>query len=159
MSKPLLLLDVCCPNCQATLTRGEQVVLGAHVPEPPQEGEVRLSALFGDYTVQIRYEDRLPEGSPPAGGLVIQTGPEELLVAGYGIGCRFQARTPGLRHTGIQRVELGHFDDEHRWVHELWLNGDETGANNTARIPPFSRNVRLGAERPMILRVTVFRYE
>lgn len=52
MSKPLLLLDVCCPNCQASLTRGEQVVLHAHVPEPRQEGEVRLSALFGDYSVQ-----------------------------------------------------------------------------------------------------------
>jgi predicted RNA-binding Zn-ribbon protein involved in translation (DUF1610 family) len=52
MSTPLLLLDVRCPNCQASLTQGEQVVLHAHVAEPPQEGEVRLSALFGDYACQ-----------------------------------------------------------------------------------------------------------
>jgi predicted RNA-binding Zn-ribbon protein involved in translation (DUF1610 family) len=50
MSKPLLLLDVCCPNCQASLTQGQEVVLHAHVAEPRQEGEVHLSALFGDYS-------------------------------------------------------------------------------------------------------------
>jgi hypothetical protein len=61
MSKPLLLLDVCCPNCQASLTLGEQVVLGAHVPEPPQEGELRLSALFGDYSVQT--DLTIPDGT------------------------------------------------------------------------------------------------
>jgi hypothetical protein len=48
MNQPLLLLDVHCPNCQAALTTGEQVVLGAHVVGTDQEGEVRLSALFGD---------------------------------------------------------------------------------------------------------------
>jgi hypothetical protein len=61
MSKPLLLLDVCCPNCQAALTRGEQVVLHAHVSEPRQEGEVRLSALFGDYSLQT--DLTIPDGT------------------------------------------------------------------------------------------------
>ncbi len=42
------MLDVRCPNCQAALTTGEQVVLGARVVGTGQEGEVRLSALFGD---------------------------------------------------------------------------------------------------------------
>ena len=45
------------------------------------------------------------------------------------------------------------------WAHQLWLNGDETGANHWARIPPFSRNTCLGVVRPMILRVTLFRYD
>jgi hypothetical protein len=48
MSNPLLLLEVYCPNCQALLTSGEQVVLGAHVVSTDQDGEIRLSALFGD---------------------------------------------------------------------------------------------------------------
>jgi hypothetical protein len=48
MSNPLLLLEVCCPNCQAPLTSGQQVVLGAHVSATEQDGEMRLSALFGD---------------------------------------------------------------------------------------------------------------
>jgi predicted RNA-binding Zn-ribbon protein involved in translation (DUF1610 family) len=61
MSKPLLLLDVCCPNCQATLTRGERVLLGARVTDPPQEGEVRLSALFGEYVVETDLS--IPDGT------------------------------------------------------------------------------------------------
>ena len=48
MSNPLLLLELYCPNCQAPLTSGQQVVLGAHVVATDQDGEIRLSALFGD---------------------------------------------------------------------------------------------------------------
>jgi hypothetical protein len=47
MSNPLLLLEVYCPNCQAPLTTGEQVVLQGHVVSTDQDGEIRLSAVFG----------------------------------------------------------------------------------------------------------------
>jgi hypothetical protein len=116
-------------------------------------------ATVGDYVVRIRYEDRLPKEHPPVGGIVLQESDDTFLVAGYGFGCQFQATTPGPRSTDIDRVELGHFDEDGQWVHKLWLNGDETGANNTARIPPFGRNLRLGVDRPMILRVTLYRHE
>jgi len=49
---PLLLLDVQCPNCRARLTRGEQVILQGHTAPAHQDGEVRLSALFGRSEVQ-----------------------------------------------------------------------------------------------------------
>jgi hypothetical protein len=52
VSAQLLLLEVSCPNCQAVLTRGQQVALDAHVVDTHQDGEVRLSALFGDYSVE-----------------------------------------------------------------------------------------------------------
>ncbi|HEY3381760.1 MAG TPA: hypothetical protein VGK32_08325 [Vicinamibacterales bacterium] len=52
MSQQLLLLDVRCPNCQAALTDGEHVVLGARVAGTQQEGVVRLSAMFGDYNIE-----------------------------------------------------------------------------------------------------------
>jgi|WetSurMetagenome_2_1015567.scaffolds.fasta_scaffold301523_1 hypothetical protein len=45
--QPLLLLDVHCPNCRASLTEGDQVVLQGHAVPTHQDGEVRLSALFG----------------------------------------------------------------------------------------------------------------
>lgn len=48
MSNPLLLLEVYCPGCEAPLTNGQQVVLRAHVASTDQDGEIRLSALFGD---------------------------------------------------------------------------------------------------------------
>jgi hypothetical protein len=52
LSQPLLLLEVHCPNCRAALTQGQQVVLGAQVVSTNQDGELRLSALFGDYQEQ-----------------------------------------------------------------------------------------------------------
>jgi hypothetical protein len=113
----------------------------------------------GNYRVRISYEARLPAKHWPVGGLVIQNGPREFLVAGYGFGCQFQPKTSTRRYTHIQRVELGHFDAAGRWVHELWLNGDETGANNAARIPPMLGNEYLGNNRPMILRVTLYQYD
>ena len=51
-NQPLLRLEVHCPNCQALLTQGQHVVLSAHVVPTNEEGELRLSALFGDYQVQ-----------------------------------------------------------------------------------------------------------
>ena len=52
MSNPLLLLELYCPNCQAPLTIGRQVVLSGHLASTEQDGEVRLSAIFGDGTVE-----------------------------------------------------------------------------------------------------------
>jgi len=48
----LLLLEVHCPNCRATLTQGQQVVLLGHAVPTHQDGEIRLSALFGHADVQ-----------------------------------------------------------------------------------------------------------
>ena len=121
----------------------------------PNPGPIDL----GDYTVQVTYESRLPAGHRPVAGLVVQTGPDEFLVAGYGFGCQFHAKTPGPRQTHIRSVELGRFDATGSWRHELWLNGDESGANNVARIPPFLVNTRLGTDRPMILRVKTYRHD
>ncbi len=52
MTKPLLLLDVCCPNCHAVLTEGQKVHLDAYIRETNQEGTLYLSAVFGDYTLE-----------------------------------------------------------------------------------------------------------
>ncbi len=115
--------------------------------------------LLGDYQLRIGYEARLPQRHPPVGGLVIQTGPQEFIVAGYGFGCQFQGQTSRTQHSHIQSVEWGRLDDVGKWVHELWLNGDETGANNVVRIPPSTVNEYLGVDRPMILRVRLYRHD
>ncbi len=52
MSNPLLLLEVYCPSCEAPLTNDQQVVLQAHVVSTEQDGEIRLSALFGTSGVE-----------------------------------------------------------------------------------------------------------
>jgi hypothetical protein len=67
------------------------------------------------------------------------------------------SRQPRRVRAEIEHVELGRCDDQGKWLHELWLNGDETGANYVVRIPPSSANEYLGVRRPMILKVTVYR--
>jgi hypothetical protein len=54
MSKPkqMLLMELVCPQCAAELTDGTKFRLDAQVKETKQEGEMVLSAIFGDYTVE-----------------------------------------------------------------------------------------------------------
>ncbi len=48
MSKEMLVLELCCPQCGALLTEGTRVRLYGHVRRTHQQGEVSLSAVFGD---------------------------------------------------------------------------------------------------------------
>jgi len=59
MSKQMLVLELCCPQCNALLTDGVIVRLDGYVRETHQKGEILLSAIFGDYTVvtDLRIEE------------------------------------------------------------------------------------------------------
>jgi predicted RNA-binding Zn-ribbon protein involved in translation (DUF1610 family) len=61
MTSKLLLLELSCPYCKRPLTKGTKVVLDAFVKDTHQDGQVALSALFGDYTVET--ELSIPEGA------------------------------------------------------------------------------------------------
>ena len=61
MSKRMLVLELSCPYCNAVLTDGMQVRLDAHVKGTNQEGEILLSAVFGDYGVTT--DLNIPEGA------------------------------------------------------------------------------------------------
>ncbi len=52
MSQQMLLLEVCCPNCQAVLTEGQKVHLDVYFKEINRDATIYLSAIFGDYTVE-----------------------------------------------------------------------------------------------------------
>ncbi len=58
MSKQMLVLEVSCPQCAAVLTDKAKIPLDAFVKETNQEGEMRLSAIFGDYTVETELDVR-----------------------------------------------------------------------------------------------------
>jgi predicted RNA-binding Zn-ribbon protein involved in translation (DUF1610 family) len=60
MSKQMLVMELCCPQCGAELTEGTKVRLDAQVRETKQEGEMLLSAVFGDYSVET--DLKLDEG-------------------------------------------------------------------------------------------------
>ena len=114
--------------------------------------------VVGDWNVMVKFcKEELTKGAR-AGGLIIQTADEEFIVAGQGLEVGFGARLPGPRQTSILSVEMGRFA-EGRFVPELRLNGDETGANYRARIPPNPSNAFLDPTRPRILRVRVYRHD
>ncbi len=56
MSKHMLVLDTCCPQCGSRLTEGTRVVLDAFIRKSHREGEMRLSAIFGDYSMETELE-------------------------------------------------------------------------------------------------------
>ena len=61
MSNQMLLLEVCCPNCGALLTEGQRVHLDAYCRDENQDGEIYLSAIFGDYALET--DLKLPAGA------------------------------------------------------------------------------------------------
>lgn len=61
MERPLLLLDVACPHCGATLTREGHIHLLTRDPATGREGALRPSAVFGDTAVALDLE--LPPGT------------------------------------------------------------------------------------------------
>ena len=60
MSKQMLILELCCPQCGELLTEGTKVPLDIYIKDTHEHGEMRLSAVFGDYTVET--ELNLKEG-------------------------------------------------------------------------------------------------
>lgn len=58
MSKQMLVLELTCPQCGEVLTEGTKLPLNAFIRETQREGEMRLSAIFGDYTVVTELEMR-----------------------------------------------------------------------------------------------------
>ncbi len=113
---------------------------------------------IGDYTAQVRYVKWGIPDDAARYGLIIQTAPEEFIVAGYGIEVNFRAQTPGPRSTELLSVEMGRYEAG-RWVREMQLNGDETAANNWAKIPPNPSNSFLDPTKPRILKVRVYRHD
>lgn len=48
MTRQMLVLELCCPQCGALLTEGTRVRLDGHVRRTHRQQEVSLSAVFGD---------------------------------------------------------------------------------------------------------------
>ena len=52
MSQQMLVMNLACPQCGVGLTRSGWVHLDGQVRGTRQDGAVRLSAVFGDYSVE-----------------------------------------------------------------------------------------------------------
>jgi hypothetical protein len=129
-------------------------------PEHPTE-----DLPLGDYTVRIdlRRNFRNAAELPAFGyGLVIETGPNEYLVAGSDIQVTFAPRTAGPPIAGLARVEAGDFVSG-SWVPSRILNGDDIlldyHLSQAAADGQSGSGLKfLSAGGPTIQKVTLYRY-
>jgi hypothetical protein len=54
----MLVMELSCPQCKASLTEGAKLRLDGTVRDTGQEGEITLSAVFGDYSVETDLDIR-----------------------------------------------------------------------------------------------------
>lgn len=132
---------------------------------PAADQRMPREVAFGGLVLGVSYEhleapgladgvineagDRPAARTPlPAGALVIQLGPDELLIGGIGVTVTFSAPTPGDPRIGILDCAEGRYEDG-QWHHLRWLNGDQTHQG---------RHVRLEPGRFTLQRVRLYRY-
>jgi len=117
------------------------------------DGTVDLTpakASFGPWDLTVTMVDpwtpKESQDFASHGGLVIQTGPDEFIVAGRGITITFATEGGSV---GLESVrELGWQDGQ--WVDGRWLNGDQTHQGRHVRLPPTAFGVQ---------RVRLYRYQ
>ena len=115
-------------------------------------GRWRVTAQFGLWQFGERDWTWIPTrpnpnaARPVGGGVVLQLGPDEFLVAGTDVRMRFALAQAGGENMPLLSVEEGTFVDGAWQMRRRW-NGDETdyGLNFTAR--PVLLRVRLGTYR------------
>ena len=117
------------------------------VDETPQTFEL------GGYRITANMVDsRTPKDKqtiPAHGGLIIQTGKDEFIVAGRGVILRFADAGNDGYQVGIEQIVDGEFVDG-QWVGGRWLDGDESGQGRYLRLPP---------EKFGIQKLKVYRYK
>jgi hypothetical protein len=105
---------------------------------------------LGDHVIEARLGDRRPQSM--AGGLIIQTGPNEFIVAGKALDIFFAPKDESL-HTGIIAVDDGTIE-QGKWVSERRLNGDETHASTSD-----GTGLKLPGDRVSIQKISLYTYK
>jgi beta-galactosidase GanA len=96
--------------------------------------KARLANLADGLTVPIGLDAQAAAPSGPAGGLLMQIGPDEFVAAGMGMTLTFVPEA-GDDIVGILETQEGEFVDG-RWVGGRWLNGDQTHQGRHIRLEP-----------------------
>lgn len=127
------------PFAGEPIPKGEQVALGGYAFDVTFEKPIEVAATPG-----------LDPGQWLSGGLIIQEGPDEFLIAGTALIVTFATAPPRESEevVGIASIELGQFIDG-TWKVLRHLNGDESHQGRHVRIPP---------EEYAIQRVKLYRY-
>jgi beta-galactosidase GanA len=133
--------------------RGRMAGFRPRVLEDGTVIDLPVSETIGDYRFTVSFVDtqasKTEQSTASHGGLIIQTGPEDYLVAGQGMIVTFQPIGDGPPLAGIDSDWEGTFDARGAWSPGRLLNGDQTHQG---------RHLRLAPGRFQIQRVRFYRY-
>ncbi len=105
---------------------------------------------LGNYTIEARLAGG--RNQHIAGGLIIQTGPDEFIVAGRALDIFFTMQNDSMR-LGLDAVDEGTFKDG-TWLFERRLNGDETHASTFS-----GTGLKLPGDKVSIQKVKLYIYK
>lgn len=130
--------------------------MSAFRPRVLEDGTVidtPVTEAIGSYRFTVSFVDpwvaKNTQNTATHGGIIIQTGPEDYLVAGQGVTLTFTPVGDGPPLAGIDNVWEGSFDARGTWVPGRLLNGDQTHQG---------RHLRLAPGAFQIQRVRLYRY-
>lgn len=112
-------------------------------PQSFDLGSYRFTVTFTDPWTP---KDKQDPGTH--GGLIIQTGKDEFIVAGTGVTLTF-ADASGKKRIGMEQVVEGGFKDG-LFLEGRWLNGDQTHQGRHLRLPPGKSGIQ---------RLRLYRYD
>ncbi len=102
--------------------------------------DLPVTRQLGDYRFTVSFVDvQSPKASQDTashGGLIIQTGPDEFIVAGQGLVVNVAPVGPGGALAGFDSVWEGVYDTDGQWVPGRLLNGDQTHQGRRLRLAP-----------------------
>ena len=105
---------------------------------------------LGNYTIEGKLAGR--ENTDIAGGLIINIGPQEYVVAGKALDVFFFSKDSSMR-IAVDAVDEGTFKDG-KWVSERRLNGDEVHASTFS-----GTGLKLPSNKVSIQRISLYRYK
>ncbi|HVY81288.1 MAG TPA: DUF5597 domain-containing protein [Steroidobacteraceae bacterium] len=102
--------------------------------------DMPVTETLGPYRFTVTFVDtqspRDQQQTASHGGLIIQIGPEEYLVAGRGMIVTVEPAGEGPPQAGIDSAWEGTFDERGTWVPGRLLNGDQTHQGRHLRLAP-----------------------
>jgi beta-galactosidase GanA len=125
-------------------------------PETRDIGPYRFTIAYADIQKPVAHPGAEVGNSAEkaaiaaAGGLAIQIGPEEYLIAGQGITVTFKPLADPGALAGIDSAYEGKYDATGKWMPGRLLNGDQTHQG---------RHIRLASGKWQIQRVKLYTYK
>jgi len=123
-----------------------------------QAGDSQTAIELGGYLLRVKYQEGTHAAGPlqqecpnvpPGAAIMINTAPNEFVIAGEGLSVTFLPDSDGPEHVELMSVEEGRFDSG-TWAPGRRLNGDETDGGNFAIFP---------CAAPAIQKIRIYRHD